>query len=82
MEEIIRIKRFWVVRGCSWAGRFRRNAPRLDCGHRHKTREGCVKCVARMRRERPGKYQDYRPFEMMLHWIRMARTVKVTTESK
>ena len=50
-----------IVVGCSWKGNItKRDGKMVDCGHKHSTWDEALPCLARMRKERPGKCQNYR----------------------
>lgn len=52
---------YWEVQGQSWAmNPTKRDGKRIKCGHHHKSREGCERCLTKMKKERPGKCQQYR----------------------
>jgi len=56
------VRDFWVAQGCSWKGRTtKRNGKTVSCGHKHRSREAALKCAKKMRKEKPGNCQDYRP---------------------
>ena len=70
-------KTVFRVFGTSWAGRLtKRDGETVQCGHNHKNRGTAAGCLKRMRRERPGKCQDYRIEELILAKREKASTTK------
>lgn len=52
---------YWQVCGLSWKGNYiKRDGKRVTCGHEHKSAEACNKCLAKMKKEKPGNCPTYR----------------------
>ncbi len=69
----VRTVSVWIVGGVSWKGRtVLRDGRPVICGHRHRSKAAAGPCVKRMRRERPGKCQDYRAVN--LFWLAIGKT--------
>jgi len=57
----------YVVMGCSWQGNMtRRDGKLVTCGHQHETFLEAEPCRAKMRKEKPGRCQDYRIARIIL----------------
>lgn len=56
----------YIATGCSWKGNItKRDGKPVECVHKHATREEAQPCLERMRKERPGRCQDYRIFKIV-----------------
>jgi hypothetical protein len=64
-------KEFHEAFGCSWQGKTTlRDGHPIRCGHKHRTWQAAEKCAKKMRKNRPGKCQDYRSFLIVYRAMR------------
>lgn len=63
---------FWQVYGCSRRKKniTKRNGQTTHCDHKHKTEQSCAHCLKKMKTQRPGNHQDYRPVQIHMLLIR------------
>jgi hypothetical protein len=68
LKRAEKVVHYWHVSGCSRRkGRTTlRDGKAVTCGHQHQTEEECQPCVKKMRQEKPGNCQDYRPAQMTM----------------
>jgi hypothetical protein len=51
---------YWEVQGQSHRGRLiKRDGKAIKCGHEHKSKEACQKCLDKMKKEKHGNCQYY-----------------------
>ncbi len=60
-------KTVYISMGCSWKGNLtRRDGKLVTCGHQHMTFLEAEPCRDIMRKEKPGRCQDYRISKIIL----------------